>query len=135
MGVSMPEEIFPGFSAKVEAKDQKTSIRNKYKRRLRDLAMTLDEFITHAEDRLNAQRAGKIHKREETEKLLESCKTLRAAIPMKNPAEEELDERTDRGLCDIFGIDPDQREGEPSAADQPSASEPASASHIERYIS
>lgn len=104
----MTDDIFAGFSAKIEPKDQKTSIRNKYKRRLRDLAITLDDFILHAELRLDAQRAGKIHKREETEQLLETCRKLRAAISVKNPMDEELDERVYRNLCDVLGIDPNQ---------------------------
>jgi hypothetical protein len=106
-GVSMSEDFFAGPSSKVEAKDQKTSIRNKYKRRLRNLAITLDDFIMHAELRLNAQAAGRIHEQDEARNLLESCRTLRAAIPVKNPADEELDEIAYRNLCDIFGINPD----------------------------
>ena len=120
----MSDDFFANLSAKVEAKDQKTSIRNKYKRRLRDLALTLDDFITHAEIRLDAQRAGRIHKREETEKLLGSCKTLRAAIPMKNPADEEMDDRVFRNLCDVFGIDPDAHDSdsdEKQSSQQPDA--------------
>lgn len=103
----MSDDVFEHFSAKAAAKDQKTSIRNKYMRRLRDLALTLDDFIFHAEARLDAQRAGRIHKRSETEQLLESCKTLRAAIPIKSAPEEEIPDDVYRNLCDVFGIDPD----------------------------
>jgi hypothetical protein len=101
----MSEDFSEFFTGETVTKDQKTSIRNKYKRRLRNLASTLDDFIHHAELRLDAQRAGRIHKRSETEQLLEHCKALRAAIPIID--EEELDEQVYRNLCDVFGIDPD----------------------------
>ena len=103
----MTDDFFENIGAKEEIKDPKGSIRRKYQIRLRHLAETLDDFITHAEQRLDAAKAGKIHKRAETEKLLENCKTLRAAIPINSLAEEELAPEIYRNLCDIFGLDPD----------------------------
>lgn len=101
----MTDDFFQSIEGKQEIKDPKGSVRRKYQTRLRHLAYTLDDFITHAEQRLDAVKAGKIHQRTETEKLLESCKTLRAAIPIKNIAEEELSPEIYRNLCDIFGLD------------------------------
>ena len=114
----MLEDISEFSIGKTVAKDQKTSIRNKYNRRLRSLASTLDDFIYHAELRLDAQRAGKIHKRSETEQLLGHCKSLREAIPTKDGG--ELDETVYRNLCDVFGIDPDLPDDE--AANQAACS-------------
>lgn len=98
------EEI---FSTPSEIKDPKGSIRRKYQTRLRRLAHTLDDFIMHGEERLDAVKAGRIHKRTETAALLESCKTLRAAIPVKSASEEELSPEVYKNLCDIFGLDPE----------------------------
>ena len=95
------------FSTSAEIKDPKGSIRRKYQTRLRRLAHTLDDFILHAEERLDAVKAGRIHKRTETEALLASCKTLRAAIPVKSASEEDLPPDVYRNLCDIFGLDPE----------------------------
>lgn len=103
----MTDEFFQNTEGKQEIKDPKGSIRRKYQTRLRHLAETLDDFITHAEQRLDAAKAGKIHQRAETEKLLENCKALRAAIPIKNIDEEELSPEIYRNLCDIFGLDAD----------------------------
>ncbi|MFZ6769777.1 hypothetical protein ACO0LM_22215 [Undibacterium sp. Di26W] len=103
----MIEDFFDGFEEKNEVKDVKGSIRRKYRTRLKNLAWALNEFISHAENRLNSAKAGNIHKRDETEKLLEHCKALRATIPIKNPMSEELSEDANRNLNKVLGIDPD----------------------------
>lgn len=93
------------------SKDLKTSIRNKYKRRLRFLASSLDDFICHAELRLDAKKAGQIRKRTETEALLESCKELRKKIPVHDDG--TIDEQVYKNLCDFFNIpydDPAERQ-------------------------
>ncbi|WP_444677962.1 hypothetical protein [Halomonas sp. E19] len=86
----------------VAPKDLKTSIRNKYKRRLRFLVNSLDDFIYHAELRLDAKKAGNIHKRSETEDLLESCKSLREKLPVHDDG--TIDEQVYKNLCDFFDI-------------------------------
>jgi hypothetical protein len=90
---------------KAAPKDLKTSIRNKYKRRLRFLASSLDDFIHHAELRLDATKAGQIHKRSETEALLESCKALREKIPVHDDG--TINERVYKSLCSFFNIECD----------------------------
>jgi hypothetical protein len=107
----MSDDFFVNPPAKVELKDQKTSIRNKYKRRLRNLATTLDDFIIQAESRLDEQLAGKIHKREEVVKLLESCKALRATIPVTF-ADEHMDNQVCQNLSNVFGIYSDLRDSD-----------------------
>lgn len=95
------------ISTPQKIKDPKGSIRHKYQTRLRRLAHTLDDFIQHAEDRLDAAKAGRIHKRTETEALLKSCKTLRSAIPVVSISDEDLPPEVYKNLCDIFGLDPE----------------------------
>lgn len=65
-----------------EPKDKKRSIRDKYKRRLKNLAFMLDEYIMHAEERLNEKKAGKIRNKKETQELLQKCTELRKIIPI-----------------------------------------------------
>lgn len=104
----MESDCFDTFQAKPDLiKDPKGSIRRKYQTRLRNLAHTLDDFILHAENRLDAAAAGRIHKRAETEELLKNCKALRSAIPVKSLSEQELSPDVYRNLCDILGLDPD----------------------------
>ena len=87
---------------KAQPKDPKASNREKYRRRLRTLASSLNEFIYQAEIRLDATKTGKIYKRSEVEALLESCKSLREKIPVE--ADGAIDERTYKNLCDFFNI-------------------------------
>ena len=54
-----------------DPKDLKRSIRNKYKRRLNNLSRVLNDFILHAEDRLDQKRAGNIKNKKETEELIQ----------------------------------------------------------------
>ncbi|UBQ43356.1 hypothetical protein [Comamonas thiooxydans] len=110
----MTDDLFQNLITKDEIKDPKGSIRRKYQTRLRHLADTLDDFIFHAEQRLDEARAGKIHKRPETEQLLEKCKDLRAALPVRSLADEEIPPEVYRNLCDIFGLDPDLPEEPPN---------------------
>lgn len=106
----MTDDFFENHLSKDEIKDPKGSIRRKYQTRLRHLAEALDDFIEHAEQRLDAAKAGKIHKRAETEKLLENCKALRAAIPVKSLANTEISPNVYRNLSNIFGLNPDMPE-------------------------
>ena len=109
----MTDDLFKSLRAKDEIKDPKGSIRRKYQTRLRHLAETLDDFIEHAQQRLDAAKAGKIHKRAETEKLLENCRALRAVLPVNSLADEEIPPEVYRNLCDIFGLDPNLPEEPP----------------------
>jgi hypothetical protein len=90
------------FLGSNEPKDLKGSIRNKYKRRLKSLAHILDDFIYHAELRLDKSRAGNIHKREETENLLRRCKDLREFIPITD--DDELTDQISRNICEFLDI-------------------------------
>lgn len=103
----MTDELLDYIQKKAELKDPKGSVRRKYQNRLRRLAYMLDDFILHAERRLDAAKAGKIHKRAETEALLKDCKALRDAISVKKLADEELPPEDYLNFCDIFGLDPD----------------------------
>ncbi|MFZ4287705.1 hypothetical protein [Variovorax sp. HJSM1_2] len=109
----MTDDFFNSLQGKAEIKDPKGSIRRKYQTRLRNLAETLDDFIAHAEQRLDAAQAGKIHKRAETQSLLEHCRALRTTIPVVSSVDEELSPEAYRNLCDIFGLDPDLPEEPP----------------------
>jgi hypothetical protein len=100
-GSDAPPSVHESRS-KAAPKDIKTSIRNKYKRRLRFLASSLDDFIHHAELRLDAAKAGQIHKRNELEALLESCKALREKIPMHDDG--TVNEQAYKSLCNLFNI-------------------------------
>lgn len=81
-----------GFSVdKSEPKDLKRSIRDKYKRGLSNLRRALDTYIHTANERLGATRAGKIHKRKETEQLLQMCNDLLSKIPEEKLLEIDFD--------------------------------------------
>ena len=84
------------------AKDKKGSLRNKYKRRVRGLAYTLDDLISHAEDRLDINIAGRIHHRADAEKFLKECRKLRKLIPVKRLQDEEPSEEVMRQLDRVF---------------------------------
>jgi len=115
----------PNIRTLSEPKDLKTSIRNKYKRRLRILAQSLDDFVHHAELRLDATKAGRIHKRNETEELLEACKSLRKAIPVQDDG--EIDERVFKNLSDFFGMTYDSPEVRAKALSMSDAQQPIQA--------
>lgn len=71
------------------AKDVKRSIRNKYNIRLRNLHHILEQYLIHAEDRLNKSLAGNVRNREETEAIVEKSKELLELLP--KPKEVEID--------------------------------------------
>ena len=89
---------------KNDPKDLKRSIRNKYNRRLRWLGEILDDFMHHAEERLDEERAGKIHNREETIELINECAKLREIIIIKPLDDYEISENAKDKLNAIFGI-------------------------------
>ncbi|MBT2771975.1 hypothetical protein J7J47_06955 [Halomonas sp. ISL-60] len=70
-------------------KDLKRSIRDKYKRRERDLYYVLEQYLIHADDRLDESRAGKIRDRERVEELVSKCRELLQEVPV--PKEFEID--------------------------------------------
>ena len=70
-------------------KDLKRSIRDKYKRRERDLYYVLEQYLIHAKDRLDESRAGKARDRETVEELVQKCEELLQEVPV--PKEYEID--------------------------------------------
>ena len=80
-------------------KDLKRSIRDKYKRRERNLYHMLEQYLIYAGDRLDGNRAGKIRDRERVEKLISKCKELLQEIPV--PKEYEID--TNMDIEDLLG--------------------------------
>lgn len=74
------------------------------------MARVLDDFIYHAEIRLDIHSAGKIRNRDEVEKILNNCKSLREDIPNKDNG--VIDDRVYRDLCEVFGMDPGPFEDE-----------------------
>lgn len=70
---------------KDDPKNPRLSVHNQYKRRLNRLALTLSDFLVHAEMKLDPAIAGKIYKRGEIESLVAKCRELAALLP--DPAE------------------------------------------------
>lgn len=70
-------------------KDLKRSIRDKYKRRERDLYFILEQYLMHAEDRLNESIAGKIRDRDRIEKVVAKCRDLLEELPV--PKKYQID--------------------------------------------
>lgn len=90
-----------------EPKDKKRSIRDKYKRRLKNLAFMLDEYIMHAEERLNEKKAGKIRNKKETQELLQKCTELRNIIqiaPIGMLDDTELTKQEIKELTEKLGL-------------------------------
>lgn len=81
-------------------KNLKRSIRDKYKRRERNLYHALEQFLLYAEDRLDESIAGKIKNREKTEQLVFLCAKLLEEIP--EPKENMIDPNLD--IVDMLDI-------------------------------
>ncbi len=74
-------------------KDLKRSIRDKYKRREAYLYYAIEQYLIHAEDRLNEQIAGKARDKEKIEQISQSCCNLLSEIPV--PKEYQIDQNID----------------------------------------
>jgi len=70
---------------KDEPKNPRLSAHNKYKRRLRTLSLSVDDFLQHAEAKLDESISGKIYKKSEIEQIVAKAKELAALLP--DPAE------------------------------------------------
>ena len=71
-----------------EPKNPRLSVHNKYKRRLKALSRSVDDFLQHAKMKLDESVAGKIYKKEEIDEVVAKAKELAALLP--NP-EEAID--------------------------------------------
>jgi hypothetical protein len=99
------EEIFEAFGEpRSSSRNKKASIRNKYKRKLKHLAHTLDALINLANQRLDEAQSGRIYRREKTQDLLDKCKALRELLPSEDGKEPDEIERIYKSLDEFFGI-------------------------------
>lgn len=76
-----------------EPKDKPRSIREKYNRRLFNLRLTLEDYITHANERLT--NGGNIRNREETEKILNKVQELKSILPILKNNSIEIESLND----------------------------------------
>lgn len=67
-------------------KNQRLSVHNKYKRRLRSLSRYVDDFLYHANMKLDESVAGYIYKRQEIEQVVNKAQELAALLPNPNDA-------------------------------------------------
>lgn len=68
-----------------EPKNLRLSIHNKYKRRLKSLSRAVDDFLQHAEMKLDESVAGRIYKKEAIEDVVAQVRKLAVLLP--NPKE------------------------------------------------
>jgi hypothetical protein len=64
-----------------DPKNLRLSVHNKYKRKLKSLSRMVDDFLRHAEMKLDKSVAGKIYKREAIEDVVEQAKKLATLLP------------------------------------------------------
>ncbi|MCO7230315.1 hypothetical protein NH398_13870 [Halomonas sp. CnH100-B] len=64
-----------------EPKNPRLSVHNKYKRRLKSLSRHVDDFLYHADMKLDESIAGNIYKREEIEQVVAKVRELAALLP------------------------------------------------------
>lgn len=64
-----------------ESKNPRLSAHNKYKRRLRALSLSVDDFLRHSEAKLDESISGKIYKKSEIEQIVAKAKELAALLP------------------------------------------------------
>ena len=64
-----------------QPKNQKKSINDKYNRRVKSLSRHLEDFIYHAEMKLDESISGRIYRRSEIESIVEKVKELMAILP------------------------------------------------------
>lgn len=69
------------MSFKDEPKNPRLSIHNKYKRRLNSLALAVNDFLQHADMKLDPALAGRINKRAQIETVVAKCRELAALLP------------------------------------------------------
>lgn len=62
-------------------KDIKRSIRDKYKRREKGLRIVLEDFIIHANDRIDESRAGVAKNSNDIKLYIEKCQELLKVLP------------------------------------------------------
>ena len=84
---------------KSEPKDIKRSVRDKYKRRLKCLAHAVEQYEIAASERI--KHSGKIRDRSEIDAILAAIEPLKKHLPEGF----ELDEETNRRLCELFDIE------------------------------
>lgn len=80
-------------------KDLKRSIRDKYKRREAHLYHAIEQYLMHAEDRIDESVAGKARDRERIEKISQKCRELMEELP--EPKEYQIDPNMD--IEDLLG--------------------------------
>lgn len=71
-----------GFNG--QPKNLKKSINDKYNRRVTSLSRHLEDFIYHAEMKLDESISGRIYRRSEIESIVEKVKELVAILPVSN---------------------------------------------------
>ncbi|CAS08647.1 hypothetical protein [Escherichia coli] len=64
-----------------QPKNLKKSINDKYNRRVKSLSRHLEDFIYHAEMKLDESISGRIYRRSEIESIVEKVKELMAILP------------------------------------------------------
>lgn len=69
------------MSIKDKPKNQRLSMHNKYKRRLKGLSLILADFLHYAEMKLDESISGNIYKREEIERITEKVRELAELLP------------------------------------------------------
>ena len=84
------------------AKNEKISLRNKYKRRVEWLRLSISNYEYIAEQRL--QNGGKIHDRDDIQKVLAKLKELKALLP-KKPSDKTLKLRVWNNLTEFFNME------------------------------
>lgn len=67
-----------------QPKNLKKSINDKYNRRVKSLSRHLEDFIYHAEMKLDESISGRIYRRSEIESIVEKVKELVAILPVSN---------------------------------------------------
>lgn len=71
-----------GFNG--QPKNLKKSINDKYNRRVKSLSRHLEDFIYHAEMKLDESISGRIYRRSEIESIVGKVKELVAILPVSN---------------------------------------------------
>lgn len=90
-------------------KNKKRSIHLKYKRRLRSLAHALEDFLLHAEDKLDRSKSGAIQHRKFIEEVVEKAQELSDMLP---PPEEIFPYPKGLDLEKALGVQPTSGSGE-----------------------
>lgn len=73
------------------ANNVKNSIRGKYNRRQVGLYYLLQDYLQHAEDRLNKEIAGTARDREKIEEIVQKCKELLDVVPVPEDEFQDID--------------------------------------------